>query len=119
MQNNCFLPRINDPFSAPPSLKRTGPRPRPNPVLEASLNRASQSATVVVAAKAARPPGESETFFENSRRTVTSIRASVLLQLVRMDGPRERCGEQLLPQCLASVISVFSSQVRFRVGGMG
>jgi hypothetical protein len=58
VQNNCFLPRISDPFSTPPSLKRTGLRPRPNPVLEASLNRASQSASVDVATKAARPPGE-------------------------------------------------------------
>jgi hypothetical protein len=73
VQNTCFLSRINDPFSIPPSLKRTGPRPRPNPVLEASLTVAFHSASVVVATKAARPPGEGETFFENSRRPVTSI----------------------------------------------
>jgi hypothetical protein len=98
MQNNCFLLRISDPFSTPPSLKRTGARPRPNPVLEASLNRASQSAIVVVAAKAARPPGEGETFFENSRRAVnldSNLGAPIL---IRMGEPREGCGEQLLPR---------------------
>ena len=73
MQNNCFLSRTNDPFSPLRRSNGQDQRPRPNPVLEASLNRASQSATVVVAAKVARPPGEGETFFENSRRAVTSI----------------------------------------------